>query len=333
VTYSQDPVSTASGGEQMQKDKAENTGYGPFGFYNYHEIPVRPCFGYERQIEAGMGLCLNVLENGNASLLVFGLPGTGKTLYPCTLANRFNKISKKKLSLAYIQCGPQYHSTPDFSMQKFFAFMKMIQRHSPLIIHLVELDSIERPCANLENPEQKFKSFSLLRFLRTDFSEGFDKSLIVATATNPAQIDPELFNDIDNVFYIPPTGRSDVATMISQLLERVDSEEIAAKLGKSFSRFGMIPLGRNVLRACKLINQQYKNIDNFSADEVVSLLKLLITPFPSSRVDEYEQQNEPLRAKCELEMRYWHDFFQSKSSQHHQNGLIPCNQDSSDSSA
>lgn len=278
--------------------------YGTFGFFEASKIPERPCFGYEREIEAGMGICSNVLDYETMFLLVFGVPGTGKTLYPCVLANRFNSISKERFSLAFIQCASEYY-TEEKQVKKLYDFIKTLRKRFPLIVHLVELDALNRP---YENHNHYAPTTVLLsKLLRLLFSEEHEKRLLIATTSAPDCIDPVFLSRFDNTIYIEPTSRDHIAQIITHFLNRDDSKKITEKLLRYFLDFQppMIPLGRDVVRACRLLKRQYKDIDDLAPENISVLLKRFISPFPSKRIDEYEQKHKVLMERSNLQLKYW----------------------------
>jgi hypothetical protein len=276
--------------------------YGAYGFFEAGTVPSRPCYGYGRELEAGIKICRDAIANKTSFVLVFGIPGTGKTLFPCTLVNRLNSQSTSRLPLAFLQCDPVYWGKNE--LEALPKFIEFLQKRTQLVIHLVELDKAFGP----ERDEWSVCEASLFRrCFRNLFTDEPKKSLVIATASYPDRIDDAFWVRFDSVIYIGPTNKQNVVQIISELLKRDDSSRIAEILLESFSNFdpALIPLGREVIRACKLLLNQRGDVSKADPAEIAVLLRHFISPFPKQIVDEYETKYKSLIIKSNQQIEHW----------------------------
>ena len=282
--------------------------YEPFGFFKANKIPERACYGYEDQKNAGKAMCSEVLEGKAMLLLVFGFPRTGKTLFPCRLANLVNGISEQKFSLAYIQTSSYFLFEDMAWRKKLCKFNEKLYGEGPLIIHLVELDNISETFltqAIKQNGDISSAKSFFMRFLNGLFSDSPKKSLIIATSSYPQNIASFLLSRFDNVFYIEPTGKKEIEEMIRSNLNRNDSERITKELLAYFQGTGMTPLGRDVIHACDLLLRRPPKVDDLEPEEIAKWLKRFISPFPDELISQYREENKLLIEKSAHHIDYW----------------------------
>lgn len=307
-TYSEKGVS-------MGKPKSQKVAYVPFGFYKAGKIPRRPLFGYERQLEAGMGIGLNVADGERASLLAFGIPGTGKALFPCMLANQLKADFQKPFSLAYVICAPMYLSRQEDLIDHLSNLIRRVEENSPAILHLVELDTLGRPYHNRfgKNHEPDVASLHVLSWIRNLFSEIPKGTFLICTTSYPEKLDATFLNRFNIMFYFEPTNRKMISRIISEELGRNDAEKITMKFMDYVTSFGLTPLSGELFNACKLLKRNVRNVRDLHTQEVVGLLKRYTTlSFPTKSVEEYQKEHESYMKFSDHSINSWRNMYQEK---------------------
>lgn len=295
--------------EEFSLDKPKyDTNRHSFGVFSPSEIPRRPLFGYERQLKAGLGIGLTIFDNGNADLLAFGLPGTGKGLFPCALAHKFNDALNMGFYLAYIRCDHLELFDESDLVEKLSGFIEILKKKTPVILHLVQLDAIGKPLSshNDVNNHESFGIARIARLLRSLVSYTLEKTFLISTADYPDRIDEAFLSRFSNVFYFEPTNKDVIAEIIASLLHRKDSNEITRLFLEYALGFDLIPMSGKVIRACRLIQKKTENINRLETEDVVNLLRRFVSPNTSTdRISLYEKNNQAFIGMSKRQIDFW----------------------------
>ncbi len=299
-------------GENFVYARQINSNENPeFGFFYPEEIPQRRLFGYDTQIKAGLNLCKLVSNGGSESLLVFGLPSTGRNIFPCVLATRFNSRIRKKsnrFSLCYIECRA-INSLEEEEMVNFLSRLSdFIMEDKPKILHVCSTDFLGYS-SGLGNGYELFEKHNLLtKGLRTIFSKLPKKTFLISTAEEPHELDRFFLSRFHNMFYFEPTSQEVTNQIIKVLLDRKDSNKIVNNLFEYIKDIRIILLSGVLIKACRLIKQKYDSISEFSPEEVALLLRNALKPNYYSalvNIKNYENSNEDLIKYSGIQLKFW----------------------------
>jgi SpoVK/Ycf46/Vps4 family AAA+-type ATPase len=287
------------------------------GFFEPNEIPKRHLFGHNKQLRACLSLCENVVNGGKEALLIFGLPGSGKNIFPCVLANKFNSIQKnseQQLSLAYIECAPLIKMDEKEQISNLRYLLELAQKHKPVILHVCGLDILSglnsqiTTCESFENKE------SVFRVLRLFFSNIPDKTLLLATVQEPKDVDPFFLSRFDNIFYFEEMSKNEVEEIIAFYLNRKDADTIATRLLKEIREFDMALSSGVLINACKLAIQKTEDLQKLSSDDVALLLQHSLSPrLTDEKVTEYEKENKELLIQSNLQLKFWSEYIKERT--------------------
>jgi SpoVK/Ycf46/Vps4 family AAA+-type ATPase len=269
------------------------------------------CFlGYEEQFKVGTSIAANAAKGNTKlqprSLLFFGIPGNGKTLFPKALVQRLNEQMKLKFSLTMVVCDliPTETGEPAQIIRGLDEIMQESQKNEPVIICFDEVDLL---CPDMSEVSAKRSPYSawMRRLLKHDRFK--NKTVLIVGITNyPSCIDLSVKRNFGLLVYFEPTPIDIVKKIIHQELagSTRKAKLVAERYMNDFREVEMRPMGAETTMACRILKENYQNIDTMSVDDVVTILKASTPIAPTElEIQMFESKNRNLidySRKCVL---------------------------------
>lgn len=275
-------------------------------FYSPTEIPAdKRLFGYDLQKKAGLGLSIGVHRGGCQTLLTFGYPGTGKSDYPFVLASILNQHFDPPFSVIEIKCDKMASviDNPLETRSMLTERLNEAQEHKPLIISFDEIESMVPP---LE--EVIASRGTLVQWLRDYLNEIRSKTMLLAVTNYPKRVDDSVYRRLHVPIYFNPTPHEVVRTLIREFIGCAGNvaDEIARGIAANLKRHKMIPMGANVIYACKTAIKACDDLNTLTTEEIVNHLTSCIPPTSSKSVQNYRKGNKDLIEFSEKRiLPYW----------------------------
>ena len=294
----------------------------PYEFHGYDSKDIMNMFftGYHRQRKAGSGVIWQVLkdltEKGepNYKILLFGMPGTGKSSYPKALMKDFIEndqedgfiVKLKKnhgdvncnFSLFQIKClGLLTRYTDLASLRKVLSLMeKDIARNTPAIVVFDELDAF--------SPEKRGQAEYLSYWTMNFVKSKFPGLAIFGIVNYPDKIEWAVYREFEHLFYLDLPDENTV-TEILKHFKIPSSQEIARKLCVNPVDTGELLNGCKAALKFKAdgVPDKLKSMDpEILADFIGEYLKI-----PWEKVREYGLDNDFFIKIAARHMEFWEE--------------------------
>lgn len=277
------------------------------------EIPVP--IACDEQLKAGMAIAKSVMSGfgGPRSILVFGIPGTGKTAFAMSLANCLKEQLGLDFNFVAISCDqiPIESGKPEEIVAKLNAVIKSAEKSRPTLICFDEIDSLSPIVTEIPSTTALFTAW-MRRLLSYEISKTRN-ILMVCTTNYPSHIDFSVRRRFDTMFYIQPTPLDVIKRIIvEELGEGSLSEEVADRYVRAFKRLRLHPMCASVVTACNLLKERYPDLSGLTRDSIVDAL-MANTSLPPSveEIDHFESENADLIRNCRSHTHYWKDMYNS----------------------
>lgn len=278
-----------------------------YGFFPHQAIPEVVFFNYETQIRAGVALCHTVARTGHdMSILLAGLPGTGKSSFPYALANRVRNELGIEFSLGHVKCDAiATQNNVSEKLDRIIRVVNLAEENQPSLLVFDDIDRITGIDATL--------TVKFYIWFRDFIAQRHAGVLMIGIANAPQEVDSSLFRRFQGVIHFQPTNIEIVEGMIRHLLDRKDSDEIAVEFWRSFERLRLQPQGAQVLRACDYVQSSMMEdtIKEISVNEIVRSLVALSGPvMTKEEVEKYERLNSSIiKLSTEFTIPYWNKVY------------------------
>lgn len=267
------------------------------------EIPKTELYGYDLEVEAGLGLGLSVVKGGEKRALVFGLPGSGVGTFPRAIAWNLNASCDIPFSLLRVRCEDIIleHEVRQ-AVGNLLGFEEKIEANRPVVIHIQRPEALSKSFENFH----KTKAFTKL-WLSTFLGRRHDKALIICTTDNPKYIDFSLLKSFKIPIYLSSLDSESVRRILCTFFDREDCDKIARQLHQEMRRDGFELVSAEVVNACRETAKSIENFNELPVDEAVAFLRKNIFPcYPSDHVSEYQELNSGLISfSKEVTLDYW----------------------------
>lgn len=267
------------------------------------EIPETELYGYDLEVNAGLGIALSVIEGGERRVLVFGLPGSGVGAFPRAIAWKLNSAYQMPFSLLHVACE---EIILEFKAREVITsliqWQKKIESRGNMIIHLQRPEALTPKFENFHGT----KAFANL-WLSSFLGRRYNKILLFCTTDNPKDVDFSLLRSFKTPIYLKPADLASLSVIIKSILKRGDYDRIAGRLYRYMENANFKLVSAEVVNACRDIAASVENIKDLPVDKVVSLLKDRVFPcYPSRHVKEYEEINARLISfSTDFVVGYW----------------------------
>jgi len=240
-----------------------------------------------------------IINNKTENVLVFGLPGGGKSLFAKKVQYKLNTEKGLKCSLLIMNCN-ESASSSDMEYKvitnELFKAQNLLQRwqSSGVILCLDELDSIA-PDRRRETGDQRHAILSqkLMGYLGSHFG-GCQKLITLMVTNYPHLLEEALIERANNSLYFPPIVRNKDAVM--EIIRHHGLPEVEP-VYEELERMLEISLysGRGLSEACKRATAD----PIFSTADFRGRAKLLFRYLPPSTrtkqtIDDYEKGYQTL---------------------------------------
>jgi hypothetical protein len=261
-------------------------------FFTSEDIPKPLFFNYEPQMRAGVALCYEVGKRGSSrNVLVFGLPGAGKSTFPFALTNRTKKELHMDFSLGLIDCGYILaRGRRAVDVGQISRVIDLVYKYRPSVLVLDEIDAIASALVAPGLAE-------FFYFFRRLFENLHPGLLLIGIAQNPRHVNESIVRSFHSLIYFGPVNSKMLEEMIRLSLGREDYAEIASRVWQAFKDRGFIPEGSSIIKACDDIRLSFELLEKpkrrpFSTDEIV---KMLLSSSPigigNIQVKDFEVEN------------------------------------------
>lgn len=205
----------------------------PYDFYQCSSPEITNNFfaGYKTQIEAGCGVLCQIgydqkleTENSEHRILIFGMPGTGKSLYSEALMKyacenikiqtflkevcKKNRKANPGFSLFYVSClGLLTNYATAASLRPVLSLLeRRIDEKTPAIVVLDELDAFSP-----EHREQaEYLSYWTMNFMKRKHH----RLLIFGIVNYPDKLDLAVYRKFEHMFYFDLPNEETVAEIL-----------------------------------------------------------------------------------------------------------------------
>lgn len=223
------------------------SGEKPYEFQKSDSDEIKRMFfaGYETQVKAGLGVLCQILQDliekayPNYKILVFGMPGTGKSSYPKALMKALyenretdgfraklkmsNQVIDSKFSLFQVKClGLLTTYTDLMSLKKVLSLLEQdVVENTPAIVVFDELDAF--------SPEKRGQSEYLSYWTMNFVKKQFPGLAIFGIVNYPDKLDLAVYRKFEHLFYFDLPDENTV-TEILRNSGIPDCQAIARKL-------------------------------------------------------------------------------------------------------
>jgi len=291
------------------------------GFYQSGHRDVSKVFmaGYQSQLSAGLGIVCQVIQNMGAKIenpdckvLVFGMAGTGKSLYPEALMKHIcenkgvqkflgevklrNRNMRTDISLFHIPCLEVIGTHKDLiSLSTFLDMLEQqIARNLPAIVFLDELDAF---CS--ERLEQStYTNHWTMNFMK----ENHDGLAVFGIANHPVVLDQAVLRQFKYMFYFELPDENTVKDVLAHY-EIPYFEEIARKLCTDPVDTGELINGCEDAIRFKG-NGDCRNLKRINAEELADFIGDYLK-MPWKKVLNYESANDFYIRKARDHLAFW----------------------------
>lgn len=280
--------------------------------YTFAELKDTKFIGYDDQFTVAASFILDVLEKKSEllqkSLLIFGVPGNGKTFFPKALVPRLKEKSDLSFNLLRIICDyVPMHIPASVTIAELMDCINESLRFEPILVYFDEVDLL---CPHMDqvSPKQSPYSAWMRRLLRDDRLRTKDIVLMGVT-NNPTSIDLSVKRNFGTLVYFEPTPFEVIKEIIKAELDGYvkKPDEIADKYISGYQSLKMRPMGAEVTTACRILKASHPNLNSMSLNQIVSILKGK-TPVPPTDVEiqASEKRYKDLKNLCEQNyMPHW----------------------------
>jgi len=291
------------------------------GFYQSDRQDVSKVFmaGYQLQLSAGLGIVCQVIqnmgakiENADCKVLIFGMAGTGKSLYPEALMKHIyknkgvqeflqevklgNRNMRTDISLFHIPCLEVIKKHKDLiSLSAFLDKLEQqIARNLPAIVFLDELDAF---CS--ERLEQStYTNHWTMNFMK----ENHDGLAVFGIANHPVVLDQAVLRQFKYMFYFELPDENTVKDVLAHY-KIPYSEEVARKLCTDPVDTGELINGcEDVIRFKG--NGDRRNLKRINAEELADFIGDYLK-MPWKKVVNYESANDFYIRKARDHLAFW----------------------------
>jgi len=292
----------------------------PYGFYerSFEEIKKAFYAGYKAQLKAGLGLACQLFidkekgEESDYKILNFGLPGTGKTLYPMGLVNllnedegmrgffekvkRRNPATKTDFYLFRVKCLSIATSSqdPSFLRTALTKLENHIRRKTPALVVLDELDAFAL--------ESKVRLPVLTHWTMKFLDKNYSGVGVLGIVNKPAGLDLAVSQRFHQKLYFELPDEETVA----KILEHFDipfHKDVARKLCKNPVEGKALECGCKYLIKFKAKGKR-ENLKTLSADDIVDYMEDFVNSTWKD-VENYENENDFFITKSKKTLTFW----------------------------
>lgn len=258
--------------------------------------------GYKGQFVTATAIVLSSFKNHMLfTTLLFGLPGTGKSVFPFYVAKMLRE-SAKPIRLIRISCPillGQRREVADIA-KGFESFLHQ-DIGKPTILFFDEIDAVSSFRTSVAS-----SSVHVITRLLDHTRRLVDKREALVTvflsASYPNQIDEAILGRVNYVIYFPPAGIEEIDAILAHYgvpePERV-AEALTIKLG------GWPLSGRGLVSACESIERLRLNYGQNAWDNADLIMANAVLLQKADSVKKYEAENKNFIESNERTRSFW----------------------------
>ena len=272
---------------------------------------IQPTFfsGYERQMEFGMtfGKMAEKLKT-EYRLLLFGFPGTGKTLYPQALASNLNK-NGSEYSLVKVKCNSLRIDSPKV-VRKWINKIDRYLKHGQVVLVLDELDIFAQRRDESEYNVYNTATGHIMNIL----DERYPSTITLGITNNPYKLDVAVRDRFDYPIYFP-ISNSNIESIL-RYRGIPNPEQTAEQLRAIYTENQTNTSNRNIFKSMNFVNSIDKKSSNIlskmriSDDPKEMAIRLYLNsgiPISEQEVEDYEEENRFIINKSNMLLSYLFD--------------------------
>lgn len=287
----------------------EDYGIDGIEFCNFDEINKPTYFNYDLQFDAAIGVCLDSFKNDSFhSVLCFGRPGTGKSIFAKKLCILLEKYDVKP-NLLVLTCNSilASSSTNQEILDALSTVLKTVENKRPMVVVLDEIDALtqERLLGY-----RRLAPYELTQWFMNIFDKKFSSKIkeegqiTVFGFTNDLEhIDEAILKRFDHHFYFDLPDDEVYYTMLRYFKIKNEKE--------IFQKFKEITLGcrvsgSNFMKACANLAKEI-NQKQLTVDDCANALVAWCGPNLISEEDQksYKIKFAPFIKTANVTMQYW----------------------------
>jgi AAA+ superfamily predicted ATPase len=269
--------------------------------------------GYEKQLGGVFEFARFLAAESMAwTIMGFGWPGTGKTIFPKVLAHQLNS-SGMSVGLAYIRCQALTARLSVDEVKERLASLEdfISQRAEPKIIVFDELDALAP--SRRDNPALLRLSMWAMDFLDLG-NEHLKGSIIIGVTNDPEQVEPAVRSRLHCSLYFELPEMDAIVAMLDHA-EIPNAEAVADQLWQALAKEGWRATGRSVYTGIvlvkKLLGASLKDADPAA---VARLLRQHSRGVPDDEFQRYQFTNRGLIGQSAEFLQCWIDHADAKTN-------------------
>jgi SpoVK/Ycf46/Vps4 family AAA+-type ATPase len=277
-------------------------------FYTGEEIPHYEEFlGYDKQLHAVSVLSyLTAIKSLKSPLVIlFGVPGTGKSVFPFMVARHVSEVYEIPFSLAFVKCDELTRIEPQSKViDSIQRIINLSEENSPSIVVFDEIEALSQPIR-----EASRESASLTHFMRRLIAREPSRLLLIGVTNYPSAVDFSVSRLTELWSYFKPPNVETIERIIQKMLRRSDSRELAVSLQEYFEKIGFVPMQSDLIVACRSLQERATGGEDWhpSTDDLAHELAVLTNASPKNGIVQYEKDFAPLIGRAAMQQEYWNE--------------------------
>jgi len=264
-------------------------------------------YNYEPHKKAALAVWSSSLKSDRCFLLLFGVPGSGKSEFTKSFARNLNEGNQEKTSLLEVQCDELSTSTRSAKeiIDRLDHKSETALKNLPALILFDEIDSLT---SSIDNAG--LHAAMLSRWVRTFVRRSPSKALIIGTTNNPRKIDFSIVRRIRASIFFDVAPPEVVTKIIKTQSGRDDFEDVSRELFTRLETNDFVPIASDVVKACEEIHTRYGDLKNISKDDFCRHLEALTPGLENRIIQNFKEKNYNLVVRAEKQMKYWEEEFE-----------------------
>jgi len=289
----------------MKKDSNVDL-VGVVDIYDYDRLVREPVFfaGYNQQVATAKSITLYSLQKKTMFVnLVFGLPGTGKGIFPLYIAHKIAKEHDFRLKFLKI-CVDKWLINEKKAFDVVNGLLSEISTLKRNLGILLELENIEslaaRRLRDLPSLASVIASF-LDDIYRLSSKRKIGSTVFLSTSF-PNKVDEAILHRVHYVIYLHPSGTDEIKEILRHY-KVPEPERVAEALITQLE--GKLVSGNGLINACENIKKLHIKYDRDIWKNANLLMANAILAQSTESIAEYEARNEFFIKKSEATIKFW----------------------------
>jgi SpoVK/Ycf46/Vps4 family AAA+-type ATPase len=273
-------------------------------FFPSNQIPKGELVGYDLQRNANMAIGLASLDVTPCFVLAFGIPGTGKSVFPFDLARRMDDVFKIGVSMMHVSCDKVLSSGAPIQtiMNALQRSLTHAHRNLPAFVVFDEIDSLSAPIGEADE-----YAAALTRWLRNYGDSLYKETFTIGITNYPFKMDFSVWRRIRSISFFDLTPNEVHAGIIKHHFGRsiISCRKVCDVIHTELEKTDFVPLGADVEKACIQLEELHTSVRQLSDKRLGKDLANLITGSPRHFIEAYRQKYQDHIVRAKSQMSWW----------------------------